>query len=66
GDIAPRATVLSRTFLGEKIEYSVRSGDSTLQIVRYSAGPGEVIPDGAAVALRWAEDAVAVLPVNAA
>src|SRR5204863_5691459 len=30
-----QATVVSRTFLGEKIEYVLRCGDATLQIVRY-------------------------------
>jgi ABC-type Fe3+/spermidine/putrescine transport system ATPase subunit len=57
-----QATVVSRTFLGEKIEYLLRCGDATLQIVRYNAGPGEVIAEGATVALRVVEDAVAVLP----
>jgi ABC-type Fe3+/spermidine/putrescine transport system ATPase subunit len=61
-----QATVVSRTFLGEKIEYLLRCGDATLQIVRYNAGPGEVIAEGATVALRVVEDAVAVLPGSAA
>jgi hypothetical protein len=53
-------------FLGEKIEYLLRCGDATLQIVRYNAGPGEVIAEGATVALRVVEDAVAVLPGSSA
>jgi len=57
-----QATVVSRTFLGEKIEYVLRCGDATLQIVRYNAGPGEVIAEGATVSVRLVEDAVAVLP----
>jgi iron(III) transport system ATP-binding protein len=61
-----QATVVSRTFLGEKIEYLLRCGDATLQIVRYNAGPGEVIAEGATVALRVVEDAVAVLPGSCA
>ena len=56
------ATVVSRAFLGEKIEYVLRCGDATLQIVRYNAGPGEVIAEGATVSVRVIEDAVAVLP----
>jgi len=58
----PHATVVSRAFLGEKIEYVLRCGDATLQIVRYNAGPGEVIAEGATVSVRVIEDAVAVLP----
>jgi spermidine/putrescine ABC transporter ATP-binding subunit len=56
-----RGTVESRTFLGEKIEYVVRCADEALQVVRHNAGPGEVIPDGATVSLRFGEDAVTVL-----
>ena len=36
-----QATVTSRTFLGEKIEYLLRCADETLQVVRYDAGPGD-------------------------
>ena len=57
-----RATIVSRSFLGEKIEYWVRCAGETLQVVRYNAGPGEVIPDGATISLRCAEDAMTVLP----
>jgi iron(III) transport system ATP-binding protein len=56
-----RATVESRTFLGEKIEYVVRCAGEALQVVRYNAGPGEVILDGAAISLHFGEDAVTVL-----
>ena len=56
-----RATIVSRTFLGEKIEYLVRCAGEILQVVRYNAGPGEIIPDGATIFLRFAEDAVTVL-----
>ena len=62
GDAGPlRATIVSRTFLGEKIEYVVRCEGKTLQIVRYNAGPGDLIADGAAVSLRFAADAVTIL-----
>jgi len=57
-----RATVQSRMFLGEKIEYLLRCGNETLQIVRYNAGPGEILADGAEVSLRFAEDALTLLP----
>jgi ABC-type Fe3+/spermidine/putrescine transport system ATPase subunit len=62
GDASPlRATIVSRTFLGEKIEYQVRCEGEMLQIVRYNAGPSDLIPDGATVSLRLAADAVTVL-----
>ncbi|CAG1006530.1 sulfate transport system ATP-binding protein [Burkholderiales bacterium] len=56
------ASVVSHAFLGEKIEYDLRCGDVPLHAVRYNAGPGIVMPDGATVALSLAEDALAVLP----
>jgi len=56
-----RATIVSHSFLGEKIEYCVRCAGETLQVVRYNAGPGEIIPDGATISLRCAEDAMTVL-----
>jgi iron(III) transport system ATP-binding protein len=59
------ATVASRTFLGEKVEYVLRCADTTLQAVRYNARPGEIAADGATVSLRVAEDAVTVLPEKA-
>ena len=61
-----QATVTSRTFLGEKIEYLLRCADETLQVVRYDAGPGEIIAEGANVTVRFAEGAVTVLPEAAA
>ena len=57
-----QATVASRTFLGEKTEYLLQCGGQILQAVRYNAGPRDVIPDGATVSLRLAEDAMTVLP----
>jgi iron(III) transport system ATP-binding protein len=59
------ATVMSRTFLGEKIEYVLRCADTTLQAVRYNARPGDIAANGATVWLRVAEDAVTVLPESA-
>jgi iron(III) transport system ATP-binding protein len=57
-----RATVVSCTFLGEKVEYLLRCAGETLQSVRYNAGPAEVVPEGAEVYLHVAEDALNVLP----
>ncbi|MEP7182619.1 MAG: ABC transporter ATP-binding protein [Betaproteobacteria bacterium] len=65
--IAPLpATVVSRMFLGEKAEYVLACAGTTLQAVRYNAGPGEVIPDAATVAVGFAADAISVLPGSAA
>jgi iron(III) transport system ATP-binding protein len=63
GETTPlQAAVTSRTFLGEKTEYLLQCGGQVLQAVRYNAGPRDVIPDGATVSLRLAEDAMTVLP----
>ena len=56
------ATVASRMFLGEKIEYLLRCGGETLQAVRYNAGAAELVAEGAAATLRFAADAVTLLP----
>ena len=58
----PRATVVAHSFLGEKIEYELRCGEASLTAVRYNAGPGEVMQDGASVALRLVEEALALIP----
>jgi ABC-type Fe3+/spermidine/putrescine transport system ATPase subunit len=57
-----RATVVSCTFLGEKVEYLLRCAGETLQSVRYNTGPAEIVPEGAAVCLRVADDSLNVLP----
>jgi ABC-type Fe3+/spermidine/putrescine transport system ATPase subunit len=62
GSATLQGTVVARTFLGEKIEYVLACGEERLQIVRYNAGPGEVIPEGATVGVRIVEEAVALLP----
>jgi ABC-type Fe3+/spermidine/putrescine transport system ATPase subunit len=54
-------TVIAHTFLGEKLEYVVRCGDTTLQVVRYNAGPQEIVADGTAVSLRPVADAATLL-----
>jgi ABC-type Fe3+/spermidine/putrescine transport system ATPase subunit len=61
GDAGPlRGTVVSRTFLGEKIEYQVRCEGEMIQIVRFNAGAGDLIPEGTAVSLRFAPDSVII------
>ena len=58
------ATVLSSTFLGDKIEYLVRWNGETMQVARYNAGPTALVPDGTAVTLRFAADAAMLLPAE--
>ena len=53
--------VVSRTFLGEKIEYLLDVGGTTLQSVRYNAGPHDVVAEGEQVRLTIATDGVGVL-----
>jgi len=57
-----QATVVTRTFLGEKIEYLLHCAGETLQVVRYDAGPVEALGEGATVEVRFAANAVTVLP----
>jgi len=59
-----RATVLSGTFLGDKIEYLVRCSGETLQVARFNAGPTTPIADGAEVGLRFSHEAAIVLPAS--
>jgi iron(III) transport system ATP-binding protein len=56
-----RAKVVSRTFLGEKVEYLFDVGGTALQGVRYNAGPRDVVSEGAEVALTIAADGIGVL-----
>ncbi len=56
------ATVLSRTFLGEKIEYLVSCGGEKLQVASYGGGPGASLAEGAQVGVRLPEDGVTLLP----
>jgi len=55
-------TVVSSTFLGDKIEYVVQCNGHALQITRYNAAPVQPLADGTAVGLSFADDAVVVLP----
>jgi spermidine/putrescine ABC transporter ATP-binding subunit len=60
GEIGGR--VISRTFLGEKVDYQVRVGGHLLLVTRPDPGPGALLEEGQAVRLRLAPDRVAVLP----
>jgi iron(III) transport system ATP-binding protein len=53
-------TIVSRTFLGEKVEYQVRAGEDLIQVTVY--GPGRVFAPRDAVTLALRADAVALLP----
>jgi iron(III) transport system ATP-binding protein len=68
-DDDPRAAlqgvVTTRTFLGEKVEYRVACGDTTLQVVRTNSGPGDLVPAGMAIGLAIAADAAAILREDA-
>ncbi|HEV2054948.1 MAG TPA: ABC transporter ATP-binding protein [Methylomirabilota bacterium] len=46
-----RGTVVSRTFLGEKVEYHVRVGGETLHVTDYGAGGSRLLAPGGAVTL---------------
>ncbi|HTP99651.1 MAG TPA: ABC transporter ATP-binding protein [Casimicrobiaceae bacterium] len=56
------AEVASRMFLGEKLEYVLRCGESTLLAVRPSTAETEHLAEGAVVGLRFADGALTVLP----
>ena len=58
-DVLP-ATVVSHTFLGEKVEYELDCRGSSLNAVRYNAGAA--IADSTAVGVKLAESALALLP----
>jgi iron(III) transport system ATP-binding protein len=54
-------TIVSRTFLGEKVEYQVRVGETFLQVTRYGAGAPGAFEPGQAVTLHLPTDRVAFL-----
>jgi iron(III) transport system ATP-binding protein len=54
------ATVLARTFLGEKVEYHVRMGEATLQVSAYN--PREVLAPGQAVTVGLPTSGAPLLP----
>ena len=60
-----QATIKSRMYLGEKIEYVLSCAGVPLQAVRYSAGSSDHLAEGAVVGLRLADGALTVLPEKA-
>jgi ABC-type Fe3+/spermidine/putrescine transport system ATPase subunit len=52
GGAGLKGTVVSRTFLGEKVEYHIRAGGETLQVTDYGAGGSRVLAPGEAVTLE--------------
>ena len=54
-------TVLTRTFLGEKVEYEVRIGDETLQVTRPTGGADARFVVGDAVAVQLPADGIGLL-----
>jgi iron(III) transport system ATP-binding protein len=56
-----RGTIVGRMFLGEKVEYVVRCAGELLQVVRYNARLGEILPEGAAVAVDFKGPDIPVL-----
>jgi len=61
GGAGPTGTVLSRTFLGEKVEYQVRVGDETLQVTRPGGAADARFAPGAAVTVRLPAAGVGLL-----
>jgi hypothetical protein len=53
-------TILSRSFLGEKVEYHVRMGEEVLQVSAYN--PGELLAPGQAVTIQLPTTGVPLLP----
>jgi iron(III) transport system ATP-binding protein len=57
----PCGTVAGRMFLGEKVEYVVRCGETLLQVVSYNVAAGELAAEGANVALAFKGPDIPVL-----
>ncbi len=58
---AINANVVSRKFLGEKVEYVVDCGGEMIQVARYNAGSDDLFAVGQRVVLRFADAAAIVL-----
>jgi iron(III) transport system ATP-binding protein len=52
GGTGLRGTIVSRTFLGEKVEYHVRVGGESLQVTAYGAAGTRILAPGDAVTLE--------------
>ncbi len=58
----PTGEVLSRTFLGEKLEYEVRVGATVLQVTMHTGAPGRGFQPGERARLVIPTDGVSILP----
>ena len=56
-----RGTVVSRVFLGEKVEYHVRVGGETLHVTAYGSGASTLPAPGGAVTLDVPSSGVWIL-----
>jgi iron(III) transport system ATP-binding protein len=54
--------IVSRIYLGEKVEYAVRVGGALLQVVRVDPPEGETLKPGERVSLVLPQDGVQLLP----
>ena len=61
GGAGLRGTVVSRTFLGEKVEYHVRVGRETLHVTAYGAGGSRLVLPGETVTLDVPSSGVWIL-----
>jgi ABC-type Fe3+/spermidine/putrescine transport system ATPase subunit len=57
-------TIVTRAFLGEKVDYTVRAGAQSFLVTRYNPGPGAVLEEGQRVRLDLSSDAVQILPLE--
>jgi len=62
----PTGTIVSRTFLGEKVEYQVRVGSDVLQVTSYNPVRGSVFAPGQRVTLELPTDGIQLLPGTSA
>jgi iron(III) transport system ATP-binding protein len=56
------ARVITRTYLGEKVEYTVEVAGQPLQVVRFNPPPSELLAPGDNVNVRLPHDGVQLLP----
>ena len=57
-------TIVTRTFLGEKVDYTVHAGAQPFLVTRYNPGPGAVLEEGQRVRLALSSEAMQILPVE--
>jgi ABC-type Fe3+/spermidine/putrescine transport system ATPase subunit len=57
-----RGTIVSRTFLGEKVEYQVQMGSERLQVTQYNPIRAGVLGPGTIVALVFPPETIQLLP----